>query len=112
MAGFMPAIHVFLATLKQDVDGRDKPGHDVERADARQFAVSRGCAMFKSDSRGSSPAMTAETEAPLFCIHSTEICFGANPMTAAHDERVEYEMRFLVWCVAVVKRVSMRNDVI
>jgi hypothetical protein len=63
MAGFMPAIHVFLATLKQDVDGRDKPGHDVERADARQFAVSRGCAMFKPDSRGSSPAMTAETEA-------------------------------------------------
>jgi hypothetical protein len=28
MAGFMPAIHVFLATLKQGVDGRDKPGHD------------------------------------------------------------------------------------
>jgi hypothetical protein len=28
MAGFMPAIHVFLATLKQDVDGRDKPGHN------------------------------------------------------------------------------------
>ena len=28
MAGFMPAIHVFLAALKQDVVGRDKPGHD------------------------------------------------------------------------------------
>jgi hypothetical protein len=28
MAGFMPAIHVFLAALKQDVDGRDKRGHD------------------------------------------------------------------------------------
>jgi hypothetical protein len=28
MAGFMPAIHVFLATLKQGLDGRDKPGHD------------------------------------------------------------------------------------
>jgi hypothetical protein len=28
MAGFVPAIHVFLATLNQDVDGRDKPGHD------------------------------------------------------------------------------------
>jgi hypothetical protein len=27
------------------------------------------------DSRGSSPAMTAETEAPLFCIYSSEICF-------------------------------------
>jgi hypothetical protein len=25
---------------------------------------------------GSSPAMTAETEAPLFCIYSTEICFS------------------------------------
>ena len=37
--GFMPAIHGFLAALKQDVDGRDKPGHDVERADVRQFAV-------------------------------------------------------------------------
>jgi len=26
MSGFMPGIHVFF--LKQDVDGRDKPGHD------------------------------------------------------------------------------------
>jgi hypothetical protein len=28
MPGFMPGIHVFLAVRKQDVDGRDKPGHD------------------------------------------------------------------------------------
>jgi hypothetical protein len=28
MAGFMPGIHVFL-TGRQDVDGRDKPGHDA-----------------------------------------------------------------------------------
>jgi hypothetical protein len=27
MAGLVPAIHVFLAAL-QDVDARDKPGHD------------------------------------------------------------------------------------
>jgi 2-oxoglutarate ferredoxin oxidoreductase subunit beta len=27
MPGFMPGIHDFLS-LKQDVDGRDKPGHD------------------------------------------------------------------------------------
>jgi hypothetical protein len=26
MPGFMPGIHVFAA--KEDVDGRDKPGHD------------------------------------------------------------------------------------
>jgi hypothetical protein len=28
MAGPVPAIHVFAATEKQDVDARDKPGHD------------------------------------------------------------------------------------
>jgi hypothetical protein len=28
MAGFIPAIHVFLAASCKDVDARDKPGHD------------------------------------------------------------------------------------
>ncbi len=28
MPGFMPGIYVFLCCRKQDVDGRDKPGHD------------------------------------------------------------------------------------
>jgi hypothetical protein len=29
MPGFMPGIHVFSPSYsKQDVDGRDKPGHD------------------------------------------------------------------------------------
>jgi hypothetical protein len=28
MPGFMPGIHVF-SLVKQDVDGRDKPGHDA-----------------------------------------------------------------------------------
>jgi hypothetical protein len=28
MAGLDPAIHVFLATANEDVDARDKPGHD------------------------------------------------------------------------------------
>jgi hypothetical protein len=26
---YVPGIHVFLECRKQDVDGRDKPGHDV-----------------------------------------------------------------------------------
>jgi hypothetical protein len=30
MPGLVPGIHAFLP-IKQDVDGRDKPGHDVER---------------------------------------------------------------------------------
>jgi 2-oxoglutarate ferredoxin oxidoreductase subunit beta len=29
MPGLVPGIHVFLSASKQDVDGRDKPGHDV-----------------------------------------------------------------------------------
>jgi hypothetical protein len=28
MVGLDPAIHVFLAAIKQVVDARDKPGHD------------------------------------------------------------------------------------
>jgi len=28
MPGLVPGIHVFLSGEKQDVDGRDKPGHD------------------------------------------------------------------------------------
>jgi hypothetical protein len=28
MAGLVPAIHVFAASTKEDVDARDKPGHD------------------------------------------------------------------------------------
>jgi hypothetical protein len=28
MAGLVPAIHVFLASGDEDVDARDKPGHD------------------------------------------------------------------------------------
>jgi len=28
MAGHVPAIHVFLAEVKRDVDARDEPGHD------------------------------------------------------------------------------------
>jgi 2-oxoglutarate ferredoxin oxidoreductase subunit beta len=46
MPGLVPGIHVFL--LSQDVDGRDKPGHDVGRIPSyfftyfctRQFSVS------------------------------------------------------------------------
>src|ERR1700748_880714 len=30
MPGLAPAIHVFAATSKKDVDGRDKPGHDED----------------------------------------------------------------------------------
>jgi hypothetical protein len=29
MPGLVPGIHVFLDRLTQDVDGRDKPGHDA-----------------------------------------------------------------------------------
>jgi hypothetical protein len=31
MPGLVPGIHVFLFDAKQDVDGRDRPGHDASR---------------------------------------------------------------------------------
>jgi hydroxymethylglutaryl-CoA lyase len=31
MPGLVPGIHAFLRDLKQDVDGRDKPGHDESK---------------------------------------------------------------------------------
>jgi len=51
MPGLVPGIHAFFAenypkTSKQDVDGRDKPGHDdkLHPFEAAQFARSRGAA--------------------------------------------------------------------
>jgi hypothetical protein len=38
MAGLVPAIHVL--TADEDVDARDKPGHDVKR-DPRRFDASK-----------------------------------------------------------------------
>ena len=32
MAGLDPAIHVFAAAGREDVDARDKPGHDEQEA--------------------------------------------------------------------------------
>jgi hypothetical protein len=32
MPGLVPGIHAFTALPWKDVDGRDKPGHDAERA--------------------------------------------------------------------------------
>jgi len=31
MAGLVPAIHVFFRRCRQDVDARDKPGHDGKK---------------------------------------------------------------------------------
>jgi hypothetical protein len=41
MAGLGPAIHVFGWTMKQDVDARDKPGHDGEKSSLRGANGSR-----------------------------------------------------------------------
>ena len=38
MAGLFPAIHVFSISAKQDVDARNKAGHDEFRGKAPYFA--------------------------------------------------------------------------
>jgi hypothetical protein len=40
MPGLVPGIHVLGATSKEDVDGRDKPGHD-EKATHSQYVRQR-----------------------------------------------------------------------
>ena len=35
MPGLVPGIHVFPRRITNDVDGRDKPGHDGEMPEAR-----------------------------------------------------------------------------
>jgi hypothetical protein len=40
MPGLVPGIHVFATTSREDVEGRDKPGHD-EKATHSQYARQR-----------------------------------------------------------------------
>jgi hypothetical protein len=42
MAGLVPAIHVFLSGRAEDVDGRDKPGHDGVQGSDRHFGSTLG----------------------------------------------------------------------
>jgi hypothetical protein len=37
MAGLVPAIHVLASPTKEDVDVRDKPGHDDRKCQASLF---------------------------------------------------------------------------
>jgi hypothetical protein len=42
MPGLVPGIHVLMSARPQDVDGREKPGHDVEPAMRAQESYSAG----------------------------------------------------------------------
>jgi hypothetical protein len=39
MPGLVPGIHDFVSSIKKDVDGRDKPGHDARWAQRRSPLV-------------------------------------------------------------------------
>jgi hypothetical protein len=58
MPGLVPGIHVFAASWQEDVDGRDKPGHDD--AQSRQFIHSQPWMA------GTGPAMTRINSKPFF----------------------------------------------
>jgi hypothetical protein len=40
MPGLVPGIHVLLVAIKEDMDGRDKPGHDGITHAASVFSTS------------------------------------------------------------------------
>jgi hypothetical protein len=42
MPGLVPGIHVLLPINKEDVDGRDKPGHDGGTFHRLVISISRG----------------------------------------------------------------------
>jgi hypothetical protein len=41
MPDLVPGIHVFLCSGDKDVDGRDKPGHDVDRSIIMKVGITR-----------------------------------------------------------------------
>jgi len=52
MPGFVPSIHVFGINSKEDMDGRDKPGHDEKAIHFRYIRVSlKTLAAFQSGSQ-------------------------------------------------------------
>jgi hypothetical protein len=52
MAGLVPAIHVFRPGKIQDVDARDKRGHDDFRTTVGSIGVDRACGCFGSRKTG------------------------------------------------------------
>jgi hypothetical protein len=65
MAGPVPAIHVFLADLKQDVDARPKAGHD----ELEEVTVSRqGTEKQHRKARMDTASRCRGAIAPGFCV--------------------------------------------
>src|SRR5712671_6513006 len=52
MPGFMPGIHVLIASPIKDVDGRNKSGHDVDRVSTTPTLRMRPAALRHSKPKG------------------------------------------------------------
>jgi hypothetical protein len=75
MAGFMPAIHVFRAA-KQDVDGRDKPGHDEALVAAK--VMSAFLTALKGDgARRHAPALSESARPFSLQMHAIMVALRA-----------------------------------
>jgi len=59
----VPGIHVLIANRVKDVDGRDKPGHDAERA---SIIAGRGQAFRNKRALTASAREDVRAETPVF----------------------------------------------
>ena len=62
MAGFIPAIHVFVARSVEDVDARDKPGRATDRSYSAGLAAGGAPAAARADVAFFSTMRTAMIE--------------------------------------------------
>jgi hypothetical protein len=65
MPGLVPGIHVLLSHRVKDVDGRDKPGHDVDRSGRSPHE--------RSDMRGETPDVAALIRATTIARYGVSV---------------------------------------
>src|SRR5262249_30203824 len=76
MPGLVPGIHVFECFIKQDVDGRDKPGHDNPYGTMRRTRSGVISAMLRTPSSAMSRCTSS-------CNRPSARCTPSSPATTA-----------------------------
>ena len=76
MPGLVPGIHVFVAKIKKDVDGRDKPGHDDADTLAQTHTVARTSAISLRSRRQAGPVATGGPFAAPHSVHDPSYSAG------------------------------------
>ena len=71
MPGLVPGIHALLSELN-DVDGRDKPGHDDVETDQRNISISNAIALLTRG--GGTATSTGTSRTAVWHMHRRDAC--------------------------------------